>query len=48
MMCHYPDLGGASDWSSRVGNSLQAIKGTTDIWVLKRHQHRISTFIPQT
>ena len=29
MACHYPDLGGASDWSCRVGNPLQAIKNTT-------------------
>ena len=22
MMCHYPDLGSASDWSCRVGNLI--------------------------
>ena len=33
MMCHYPDLGSASDWSCRKKNLLQPIKSTTQIWV---------------
>ena len=28
MTCHYPDLGGASDWSCRVGNLIQPITKT--------------------
>ena len=32
MMCHYPDLGSASDWSCYEGNLLQAIKSTSQIW----------------
>ena len=38
MTCHYPDLGSAFDWSSRVGNLLQPIRSTTQIWVVTRHQ----------
>ena len=33
MMCHYPDLGSASDWSCRKRNLLQPIKSTTQIWI---------------
>ena len=33
MMCHYPYLGRASDWSCRKKNLLQPIKSTTQIWV---------------
>ena len=29
-MCHYPDLGSASDWSCCEGNLLQPIKTTFD------------------
>ena len=32
MTRHYLDLGSASDWSYRVGNFLQPIKSTTQIW----------------
>ena len=40
----YPDLGSASDWSCRVGNLIQPIRGTTQIWVVRRHQQcRIQT-----
>ena len=45
---HYPDLGSASDWSCRVGNLIQPIKSTTKIWVVTRHQYRISALVSQT
>ena len=31
---HYPDLGTTSDWSCRVGNLIQLIRSTTQIWVV--------------
>ena len=34
MTRHYPDLGSTSDWSCRVGNLIQLIRGTTQIWVV--------------
>ena len=34
MTRHYPDLGSASHWSCRVGNLLQPIRSTTQIWVI--------------
>ena len=37
-MCHYPDLGSASDWSCRVWNIFQPIRSTTQIWVVTCHQ----------
>ena len=45
---HYPDLGSASDWSCRVGNLIQPIRGTTQIWVVTRHQYGISALVSQT
>ena len=45
---HYPDLGGASDWSCRVGNLFQPIRSTTQIWVVTRHQYGISALVSQT
>ena len=41
MTRHYPDLGSASDWSCRVGNLIQPIRSTTQIWVVTRHQYGI-------
>ena len=32
MTRHYPHLGSASDWSCRVGNFIQPIRSTTQIW----------------
>ena len=32
MTRHYTDLGSASDWSCRVGNLIQPIRSTTQIW----------------
>ena len=48
MMRNYPDLGSASDWLCRVGNFLQPIKSTIQIWVAKCHQYGISVLISQT
>ena len=48
MTCHYPDLGSASDWSYRVGNLIQPIRSTTQIWVVTHHQYGISTLVSQT
>ena len=44
MMCHYPDLGHASDCLYWVVNLLQPIRNTIEIWVLMRHQYGISAF----
>ena len=48
MTCHYPDLGSASDWSCCMGNLIQTIRGTTQIWVVTRHQYGISALVSQT
>ena len=48
MTRHYPDLGSASDWSCRVGNLIQPIRSTTQIWVVTRHQYGISALVFQT
>ena len=48
MTRHYPDLGSASDWSCRVGNLIQPIRSTTQIWVVTRHQYGISALVSQT
>ena len=48
MMCHYLDLGSASDWSCNKGNLLQPIRSTSQIWEVTGHQYGISVLIPQT
>ena len=48
MTCHHPDLASASDWSLRMGILLQPIRSTTQIWVVKRHQYRISSLVSHT
>ena len=48
MTCHHPELGSASDWSSRVGNLLQLIRSTIQTWVVTRHQYGISVLVSQT
>ena len=48
MTRRYPDLGSASDWSCRVGNLIQPIRSTTQIWVVTRHQYGISVLVSQT
>ena len=48
MTRHYPDLGSTSDWSCRVGNLIQPIRSTTQIWVVTRHQYGISALVSKT
>jgi len=48
MTRHYPDVGGAYDWSGREGNLLQSIRCTTQIWVVTNNQYGISVLISQT
>ena len=48
MMCHYLDLDSASDWSCHIGNLIQPIRSTTQIWVVMCHQYGISALISQT
>jgi len=48
MMRHYSDLGSAPDGSCRVGNFLQPMRSTTQIWIVTRHQHGIPTLDSQT
>ena len=46
-MCHYPDLGRASDWLNQVSPTAQPIRGTTQIWVGTHRQYGISALISQ-
>ena len=48
MTCHYLDLGSASDRSCRVGNLIQPIRSTTQIWVVTHHHYGISALVYQT
>ena len=48
MMCHYPDLGSASDWLNQISHAARPIRSTTQIWVVTRHQYGISALISQT
>ena len=48
MMHHYPDLGYAFDWSCGMGNLIQPITSTSQIWVVMRHQNGISVLVSQT
>ena len=48
MTRHYPDLGSPSDWSCRVGNLIQPIRSTTQLWEVTRHQCGISALVSQT
>ena len=48
MTRQYPDLSNGSDWSCRARNLIQPIRGTTQIWVMTRHQYGISALVSQT
>ena len=48
MTRHNTELGSASDWSYRVGNLIQPISTTTQIWVVTRHQYGISALVSKT
>ena len=37
-----------SDWLCRVGNLIQPIRSTTQIWRVTHHQHGISVLVSQT
>ena len=45
MTRHYTDLSSASDWSCRVGNLIQPIRSTSQIWVVTRHQYGIAALV---
>ena len=45
MMCHYLDLGSASDWSCNKGNLLQPIRSTSQIWEVTGHGYGISVLM---
>ena len=49
MTCHYSDLGCASDWLAAREIGLKTTnQSTTQIWVVTRHQYRISAVVAQT
>ena len=48
MTRHYPDLSSASDWSCCMGNLIQPIRSTTQMWVVTRHRYGISALVSQT
>ena len=48
MMCHYYDLGSASDWLNQISNAVWSIRSTTQIWVVMRHRYGISALVSQT
>ena len=47
-MHHYPDLGSASGWLNQISHSARPIRSTTQMWVVMRHQYRISALVSQT
>jgi len=48
MTCHYPDVSSVFNWSCHVGNLLQPIRSTAQIWEVTRHQYRVFARVPQT
>ena len=48
MMCHYPDLGSASDWLKQVSLAARPIRITTQIRVVTHHQYGRFVFVPET
>ena len=48
MTHHYPDLDSASDWLKQISHVARPIKGTTQIFVVTRHQNGISALVSQT
>ena len=48
MTRHYPYLGSASDWLNQISHPAWPIRSTTQIWVVTRHQYRISSLVSQT
>ena len=48
MMCHYPDLGSASDWLKQVSLAARPIRITTQIQVVTHYQYRRFVLVPET
>ena len=48
MTCHYPDLGSVSVRWKQISLAPRPIRGTTQIWVVTRHQFGICAVISQT
>ena len=48
MTRQYPDPGSAFDWLCCSGNLIQPTRGTTQIWVVTRHQYGISALVSET
>ena len=48
MTRQHPDLGSASDWLNQISHAARPIRGTTQIWVVTRHQYGISALVFQT
>ena len=48
MTRHHPNLVSAPDLLCHVGNLIQPIRGTTQIWVVTRHWYGISLLVSQT
>ena len=50
MRRHFPDLGSASDWLSKISHAARPFRSTAraQIWVVTRHQYGISALVSQT
>ena len=46
-MTHHPYLGTASYWLCRMGNLIQPIRSTTQIWEVTCHPYGISALVSQ-
>ena len=46
MTCHYPNLGSASVMMKKSPFVVRPIRGTTQIWLVTRHQYGISPPVP--
>ena len=46
MTCHYPNLGSASAMMKKIPFAVRPIRGTTQIWLVTRHQYGISSPVP--
>ena len=47
IMCHYPDLGSASDWLKQISQAAWLIRSSTQLWVVTHHQYAISVLFSQ-
>ena len=48
MARHYLDLGSAFDWLKQISHAVRPIRGTTQFWVVTRHQYGISELVLHT